>query len=47
MLQSSGIERTERQWRTLLDSVGLQIVKFWMQDNVPDGSEAVIECAKL
>lgn len=24
----SGLERTERQWKTLLDSVGLEIVKF-------------------
>ena len=29
MSLSSGLERTERQWRTLLDSVGLEIVKIW------------------
>lgn len=28
----TGIERTESQWRTLLGSVGLEIVRFWTPD---------------
>ncbi|KAE9374834.1 S-adenosyl-L-methionine-dependent methyltransferase [Stipitochalara longipes BDJ] len=35
----SGIERSERQWRELIDSVGLQVVKIWRTE----GIEAVIE----
>jgi hypothetical protein len=35
----SGMERTEKQWRQLLDSVGLEIVKIWTSR----GTEAVIE----
>ncbi len=35
------MERTERQWRTLLGSVGVEIVKFWRFDG--GGTEAVIE----
>lgn len=40
----NAMERTERQWQTLLDSVGVEIVKFWRFDG--GGTEAVIE-AKL
>ena len=36
----AGAERTESQWRSLLDSVGLEIVKIW---TVTAGAESVIE----
>lgn len=39
----SGLERTEMQWRALLESIGLEVVKIW--SIMPD-VEAVIE-AKL
>ncbi|KAI9730961.1 MAG: hypothetical protein M1818_008036 [Claussenomyces sp. TS43310] len=42
MSMCSGAERTEKQWRALLESVGLEIVKIWNKGSV----EAVIE-AKL
>jgi hypothetical protein len=35
----SGLERTEKQWRALLDSIGLEIVKIWTSP----GAESVIE----
>ena len=40
MSMVSGLERTESQWRCLLESIGLEIVKVW---TVPQGAEAVIE----
>jgi hypothetical protein len=39
MSMCSGMERTEKQWRELLDSVGLEIVNIWASG----GTEAVIE----
>ena len=39
MSMCAGVERTERQWRSLLDSVGLEVVKIWRAD----GAESVIE----
>lgn len=42
MTMCAGIERTETQWRSLLESVNLEIIKIW----TADGVEAVIE-AKL
>lgn len=39
----NGIERTEGQWRGLLDSVGLEIVKVWSINNE---TEALIEAVK-
>lgn len=39
MSMCCGIERTERQWRSLLDSVGLEVVRIWSVD----GAESVIE----
>ena len=39
----SGMERTESQWKALLESVGLEIKKVWRTDGV---SEAVIEAKK-
>jgi len=38
----AGIERSEKQWRALLESVGLEIIKIWSTDGV----EAVIEAKK-
>jgi hypothetical protein len=43
MMFLSGIERTERQWNTLLDRCGLEIVKIW---KTRSDYESVIE-AKL
>ncbi|KAG4437775.1 hypothetical protein IFR05_006760 [Cadophora sp. M221] len=37
----NAMERTERQWRTLLGRLGVEIVKIWKIEGV--GSEAVIE----
>jgi hypothetical protein len=34
-------ERTETQWRSLVESVGLKIVKIW---TVRRGVESLIEC---
>jgi hypothetical protein len=39
----SGLERTEMQWRALLESIGLEVVKIW---SIMPEVEAVIE-AKL
>ncbi|MCJ1285680.1 hypothetical protein MMC26_005021 [Xylographa opegraphella] len=39
----SGMERSESQWTSLLDSIGLDIKKIWQTDGV---SEAVIEAKK-
>lgn len=36
----AGVERSERQWRNLLDSVGLEITGIW---NQASGMESVIE----
>lgn len=35
LFMSGGMERTEAQWRHLLDSVGLEIVKIWRSKEVP------------
>ena len=43
MLLLSGMERSESQWRALLESVGLEIKKIWRTNGV---SEAVIEAKK-
>jgi len=40
----SGMERTEIQWRELLESVGLEIVKFWTINKETEGLiEAVVK----
>lgn len=39
MSTCSGMERSEKQWHALLDSVGLDIVKIWTSE----GAEAVVE----
>ena len=43
MMLLSGMERSESQWRKLLESAGLEIKKVWRTDGV---SEAVIEATK-
>ena len=40
MSLSAGMERTEKQWRSLLMSVGLEVEKIW---TLEDGSESVIQ----
>ena len=40
MMSLSGAERTERQWRELLDSIGLKVLKIW---SIPQSAEVVIE----
>lgn len=44
MAMLSGMERTETQWRELLKSVGLKVVKF---HKVHEESEGLIEAVKL
>ena len=36
----AGVERSERQWRELLDGVGLEIAGIWSQSS---GNESIIE----
>lgn len=43
-LHTSGKERTEREWNSLCNTVGLEIVKIWSADNV---GESVIEAKKI
>lgn len=38
----NAMERPERQWRTLLGSLGVEVLKIWRIER--GGSEAVIEC---
>jgi hypothetical protein len=40
MASLSGMERTETQWKMLLNSVGLEVVKFW---KISDEKEGLIE----
>lgn len=42
-LHTSGIERTERHWKELCGSVGLEIVQVWSADRA---QESVIELRK-
>lgn len=39
----SGMERSESQWKDLLNSVGLEVEKVWRKDGVGEG---VIEAKK-
>jgi len=34
MMTIGGMERTERQWRKLLDSCGLKIVRIWKNSDI-------------
>lgn len=47
MVLNTGIERTEKQWKNLLESVGVKIVKIWSVGDISEGNEAVIECEKV
>lgn len=44
MTLHSGMERSEKQWRNLLHSAGLEIVKFWHN---PREGEGVIEAIPM
>jgi hypothetical protein len=41
MMEIGSGERTERQWQTLLESAGLNVVKIWTAQR---GVESLIEC---
>ena len=41
MMYCSGIERTQSQWESLLDSCGLEIIKIW---GTRSDYESIIEC---
>lgn len=43
MLLHAGLERTEGEWRGLLDEVGLELEGFWV---VEMGGEGVVEAIK-
>lgn len=43
MLLHAGMERTESQWKELLNEVGLELGGFW---TVERGGEGVIEAVK-
>lgn len=43
MVLLAGMERTESQWRELLEGVGLEVVGFW---TTVKGGEGVIEAVK-
>ena len=43
-LHTSGLERTVSQWKSLFDSVGLELVRIWTADR---GNESVIEAKVL
>ena len=40
----SAMERTEQQWRDLLTSAGLEVVKIWTH---PDSTESIVEAVPL
>lgn len=41
MAFNAGMERTERQWRELLDKAGLEVVKVWLP--VEDDADGIVE----
>ncbi|KJZ79191.1 hypothetical protein HIM_01342 [Hirsutella minnesotensis 3608] len=45
MAFNSGMERTERQWRELLDKAGLEVVRFWppIQEDADGIVEAIVK----
>ena len=43
MADLSGTERTEKQFRELLESIGLEDVKFW---HPPSAGEGIVEATK-
>ncbi|KAH8885725.1 S-adenosyl-L-methionine-dependent methyltransferase [Thozetella sp. PMI_491] len=46
VLFGGGIQRTEGQWKTLIEAAGLKVVKIWFAESVNEGAEAIIECEK-
>ncbi|RAO64148.1 uncharacterized protein BHQ10_000160 [Talaromyces amestolkiae] len=44
MAFNSGMERTAKQWRELLESVGLRVVKIW--ESVEEGADGIVEAMK-
>ncbi|EER39493.1 sterigmatocystin 8-O-methyltransferase [Histoplasma capsulatum H143] len=45
MAFNSGVERTSRQWRELLEKAGLTVVKFW--EPVDEGGDGIVEAMKM
>ncbi|KAL2816629.1 o-methyltransferase [Aspergillus cavernicola] len=45
MVCNGGMERTRQQWDTLLETAGLQVVKFW--ESPDQGGDGIIEAVKL
>ncbi|KAL4869529.1 hypothetical protein BDV12DRAFT_208378 [Aspergillus spectabilis] len=45
MAFNSGMERTRRQWRKLLEKAGLQVVEFW--DPVDEGGDGIVEAMRV
>lgn len=44
MAFNSGMERTGKQWRELLESVGLRVVKVW--EPVEEGADGIVEAMR-
>lgn len=44
MAFNSGMERTANQWRELLESVGLRVVRIW--EPVEEGADGIIEAMR-
>ncbi|GAM38978.1 hypothetical protein TCE0_034f10141 [Talaromyces pinophilus] len=44
MAFNSGMERTAKQWRELLESVGLRVVKIW--EPVEEGADGIVEAMR-
>jgi O-methyltransferase domain len=43
MANFSALERTEMQWRALLEKAGFDVVKIWTPDDMGPGSAGLIE----
>lgn len=44
MTFNSGMERSRKQWRLLLETAGFEVVKFWIPDDDADGIvEAILK----
>jgi exonuclease VII small subunit len=44
MAFNSGMERTAKQWRELLESVGLRVIKVW--EPAEEGADGIVEAIK-
>jgi hypothetical protein len=47
VMHGKAYERTEMQWKTLIEAAGLKLVKVWYANDISEGLEAVIECEKI